>query len=203
MSNGATGTSAAGPAGPYDYRNSWQYDVFGPVGAHQYSPYRYMQGTPLWQQGVRDKAKAAGYFDNPQGSIWGAGGTGGLGGGGYTVSPKPTSNNTFNYPTSQELWDTTYNLQPFQEQRGILGQMATPQAFQQAVNPYMTSLLQSLRGKGMESSSFADRNVANALGSLWQNYQTNMLSGWQNMMGQMPGAMGMWQQPYSTVLGML
>jgi len=67
----------------------------------------------------------------------------------------------------------------------------------------MTSLLQSLRGKGMESSSFADRNVANSLGSLWQNYQTNMLSGWQNMMSQMPGAMGMWQQPYSTVLGML
>jgi len=121
-----------------------------------------------------------------------------------TVSPiNPSGNNTFNYPTSQELWDTTYNLQPFQEQRGILGQMATPGAFQQSVNPYMTSLLQSLRGKGMESSSFADRNVANSLGSLWQNYQTNMLSGWQNMMSQMPGAMGMWQQPYSTVLGML
>ena len=52
---------------------------------------------------------------------------------GSTVSPiSSTPAQTFNYPTSQELWDTAYNLQPFQQQRSILGQMATPQAFQQS-----------------------------------------------------------------------
>ena len=238
------------PTGPYDITNSSYYNLYGAPGVHQYSPWKYNQsGQPLWNKDVYSQAKNAGYFQNPTGSIWGSG----YGGGSNVVSPINTgANNTFQYPTSQELWNSVYNLDPFKQQRGlltqmgvptgalqqqrdilgqqagVLGQMATPQAFQQAIQPQIGSIMNSLRGSGMQSSSLSDRTIANTLGSLWQQNQgnvlsglqglqsgwqnlygqqmgnlTNQLTGWQNMAGQMPSYMNMWQQPYSTVLGML
>ena len=110
---------------------------------------------------------------------------------------------SFNYPDPSQVWGQLYGLPPIQRQTDILGQMATPQAFRSAVNPYIQSVMKGLGRSGIPSSSYADRTISGALGSLWQQWQQNLLGGWQNLWGGMPQMMASWYAPYTSMLGAL
>jgi hypothetical protein len=146
-------------------------------------------------------------FANPSGtynSVGGALGTpypgvggGGGGSGGYGSSPGAA---TFNYPTPQEAHDAIYGLPYMANQARILGNMESMPAFRSAVMPEIRGVMKTLGRSGIPSSSMADRAITDTMGSLYNKWMWNVLTGYQNMGVQMPTMMNQWYQPYNTML---
>ena len=122
----------------------------------------------------------------------GAGSTGGLG------TPYGTSN--FTYPTPQDVHNTVYGLPWMQQQQNILGQLGSMDAFRSAVLPEVSGVMKALGRSGLPSSSYADRAITDTMGSLYNKWLWNALTGWQNIGQQMPGMMNQWYSPYNTML---
>jgi len=140
--------------------------------------------TPGWNQGQLYPGQGAGALGTPYPTnTWGSGG-----------------NVTFNYPTPQEVYNTTYTLPHMQAQTNILGNMANYDYFRNAIRPDMQGVMRALGRSGLPSSGYADRNIADTLGSLYNKWQWNVLTGYQNIGAQMPSMMNQWYQPYDQML---
>lgn len=107
---------------------------------------------------------------------------------------------TLNIPTSEEMFSSIWNLPFVQPQLDLINLLGSEQGFQQALQPQIAQIMRSLRGNGMESSSYSDRLIANTLGSQWMQNQFNTLSGIQNMERTLPNWMYSWWQPYNSML---
>ena len=126
---------------------------------------------------------------------------GGLG----TAYPTPASPAaaTFNYPMPQTVHDTIYGLPYMQAQRDILGNMSNMSAFRSAVLPEVQGVMKTLGRSGLPSSSYADRAITDTMGSLYNKWMWNVLTGYQNIGAQMPTMMNQWYQPYDKMLAYL
>lgn len=140
--------------------------------------------TPGWNQGQAYPGQGALGTPYPTTPTWGSGG-----------------NVNFNYPTPQEVYNTTYTLPHMQAQTNILGNMGNYDYFRNAIRPDMQGMMKALGRSGLPSSGYADRNIAETLGSLFNKWQWNTLTGYQNIGAQMPGMMNQWYQPYDKMLG--
>lgn len=129
-----------------------------------------------------------------------AGGGGGSSLGGSSLGSSWPS---FTYPTSQEAYNSVYGLPHMQAQAGILGQLGDMGAFRSAVLPEIQGVMRGLGRSGLPSSSYADRTITDTMGSLYNKWLWNALTGWQNFGAQMPSMMGQWYQPYDTMLRLL
>jgi hypothetical protein len=74
-------------------------------------------------------------------------------------------------------------------------------AFRSAVLPEIQGVMKTLGRSGLPSSSFSDRALTESLASLYNKWQWNVLTGWQNLGAQMPQMMNQWYQPYNSMLG--
>jgi hypothetical protein len=131
-------------------------------------------------------------------------GYGGLGTPYPTPSPPYTSggndSTSFTYPTSQEVYNTVYGLPHMTKQADILKNMSSMPAFRSAVLPEVQGVMKTIGRSGMPSSSWADRAITDTMGSLYNKWMWNVLTGYQNIGAQMPGMMNQWYQPYNTML---
>jgi hypothetical protein len=85
-------------------------------------------------------------------------------------------------------------------QARILGNMESMPAFRSAVMPEIQGVMKTLGRSGIPSSSMADRAITDTMGSLYNKWMWNVLTGYQNMGVQMPTMMNQWYQPYNTML---
>jgi hypothetical protein len=120
--------------------------------------------------------------------------------------PKTTKQETsfppMTLPTGPEMFQNLMGLSPFQSQTNILSQMGSPTAFQAAVRPQIQSVMKAIGRSGLPSSSYADRLISNTLGDLWQRWQLNTLSGWQNVMRTMQPWLQSFYLPYQMMFPM-
>ena len=110
---------------------------------------------------------------------------------------------TFNYPMPGEVADQVYGLPWMQQQQDRLGQMGSFDAYQSAMMPQIQDMMKGLGRSGLPSSSYADRGITNTLGGLWNNWQWNVLQGYQDIGRQMPMMMEQWYRPYNNMMGMV
>jgi hypothetical protein len=87
-----------------------------------------------------------------------------------------------------------------QSQYGLLGQLGNMNAFRSAVLPEVQGVMRGLGRSGLPSSSYADRTITDTMGSLYNKWLWNALTGYQNIGQQMPGMMQQWYAPYNTML---
>jgi hypothetical protein len=141
-------------------------------------------------------------YTNPYGSPYldyGIGYGQGLGAPYPTTTPAAASA-YFQYPTSQEVYDTVQGLPYLQNQNRILRRMGNMQSFRSAVLPEVQGVMKTLGRSGYASSSMADRAITETLGSLYNKWMWNVLTGYQNIGVQMPNMMNQWYQPYDKML---
>jgi hypothetical protein len=100
----------------------------------------------------------------------------------------------------QDVHNTVYGLPWMQQQQNILGQLGNMSAFRSAVLPEVGGVMKALGRSGLPSSSYADRAITETMGSLYNKWLWNALTGWQNIGQQMPGMMQQWYAPYNTML---
>jgi hypothetical protein len=86
------------------------------------------------------------------------------------------------------------------KQADILKNMSSMPAFRSAVLPEVQGVMKTIGRSGMPSSSWADRAITDTMGSLYNKWMWNVLTGYQNIGAQMPGMMNQWYQPYNTML---
>jgi hypothetical protein len=70
------------------------------------------------------------------------------------------------------------------QQQALLQNMGTPESFIASTRPYIQDIMTSMGRRGLESSSLADRTVANTLGSLWAQNQLGLANAYQGLAGQ-------------------